>query len=91
MFEDQDVSPITSGPYRDRAKDQALADSFGTVSIRRSIVEGQRGYTVSCTEWSAPLFCFTLRDAFGRILNQLGHGNDREMMILGEDKIGNQW
>jgi hypothetical protein len=90
MFEDQEPALIHSAPFRDRQRDQELADSFGETKIRRSIVDGQRGYTTTNPN-GVMFFHFRLGEALRAVAINLGHADDREVLVIGEDVLGNQW
>jgi hypothetical protein len=65
---------------------------FDAVAIQRSIVDGQRGYTVTLAN-GISCFHFKLENAFREMLKLLGHAEDREIMVFGDGKEegGNVW
>jgi hypothetical protein len=79
-----------AGPFRDRAGDEKLAASFGVISIQRDICDGQRGYLVTHAN-GARCFHFRLNTAIPEILKALGHGEDRDVMVIGEPDVLNAW
>lgn len=81
---------IMTGPCTDRAAERALASHYGTFSIERSIVDGQKGYTVIHPN-GCRCFHFRLGTAFREILRGIGHQDDREIMVIGEPETGNAW
>jgi hypothetical protein len=76
---------------RESRKDGEMANQeFQGVTICRSIVDGQRGYTVTF-ENGVRSFNFSLERAFREILHVLAHSHDRDIMIVGEPEEGNAW
>lgn len=83
-------SCITTGDFRDVKADKALAEHYGTVGCQRAVVDGQRGYTVIAPN-GVKCFHFRLGDALQQVVRLLGHGDDRDVMIVGEPEKGNCW
>lgn len=81
-------SSIPAG--RDRKADIALAEWYGEVKLYRSVVDGQRGYTVE-TAGGVKCFVYRLGTAFRMMAEQLGHGEDRDILVVGEPEGGNAW
>jgi hypothetical protein len=68
-----------------------MAEHFEEVKICRSIVDGQRGYSVTFAN-GVTSFNFRLQAAFRELLHGLGHAADRDVMVVGEpEKEGNVW
>lgn len=75
---------------RDRKAAEALCDYYGQVSLCRSIVDGQRGYTVVLGN-GARVFNDRLGDAMRLVARAIGHGEDRDIMVVGEPEEGSKW
>ena len=83
-------SGMYAAPFRDREADIAIAKSFGEYQIRRDICDGQRGYLVTHPSGSK-CFHFRLGSALREIMRGLGHGEDRDLMVIGEPDVLNAW
>ena len=79
-----------STPWRDTAADQELAESLGVFAVSRAICDGQRGYLVT-NALGVRCFHYRLGIAFRQMLCGLGHGEDRDIMVVGEPEEGNCW
>jgi hypothetical protein len=84
------MSCIGSVPFSDREAEQALAANYGAVSLQRSVVDGQKGYTVTHAN-GVRCFHFRLSTAIPEMLAALGHSEDRDVMVIGEPEQGNAW
>lgn len=85
-------SCIGSTPFRDVEADKALCKSLGTTSIERAISDGQRGYMVTLPN-GVRCFQFRLTAALRLILEMLGHADDRDILLMGDENPngGNVW
>ena len=79
-----------STPFRDRKADLEYAESLGTHSIRRAIVDGQRGYLI-IGENGVGCFHYRLGTLIRDLLARLDHDKDRDVMVVGEPEEGNCW
>lgn len=81
---------IDTVEFADRDAEKALCEHYGKFTLERSIVDGQKGYTVT---WPNGVRCFhyRLNTAIREILKGLGHGEDREVLVVGEPEVGNAW
>jgi hypothetical protein len=80
-------------PFRDPEADKALCEKLGKTTIERAIVDGQRGYSVTLPN-GVRVFYFKLGEALRTVLRMLGHEDDRELLIFGDESLydgGNVW
>ncbi len=69
-----------------------MSENFEVAGICRSIVDGQRGYTV-IRENTVRVFHFSLELALRDVMKVLGHADDRDLIVMGEHRPegGNVW
>jgi hypothetical protein len=75
---------------RNREADKALADYYGTCSIRRDVVGGQRGYTVTLPN-GIRKFENSIGNAFRLQMRALGHSEDRDVLVIGDPENHSSW
>ena len=81
---------LNSVEFADRDAEEALAKAYGKVSLERYICDGQKGYLVTYPSGSK-IFHYRLNTAIRSMLKQLGHSDDREIIVIGEPEEGNAW
>lgn len=85
-----DMCTLGSGEFADRNAEIALANHYGVIGFERSVVDGQAGYTVTLHS-GTKFFHFRLGTAIRQMLIALGHGEDRDVLVIGEPEVGNAW
>jgi len=83
---------LEAASFRNYEADIALCEHYGKSSIERSIVDGQRGYRVTLPN-GVRCFHFKLGSALRQMLEMLGHAEDRDLILMGDENPngGNVW
>jgi hypothetical protein len=74
--------------FADRDAERALCEHYGGYKLERTICDGQKGYGVTHPN-GVRCFHYRLNTAIREMLKGLGHGDDREVIVIGEPEVGN--
>lgn len=81
---------MTAAELREMKAHRALADHYGSVEIERAVEGTAHGYRTTLDNGTT-VFVRSLGTALRMIVEQLGHGEDREVLVLGEPEEGESW
>ncbi len=69
---------------------ELVAEQYGESKIRRGVLGANRGYYVTNPN-GAEHFEYTFSSAIRKLMEYLGHKGDRDILVMGDGRSGEQW